>query len=73
MTMTECKNCGNLATKTHNLTTVNIDCECGSYSEEIMNQNPRKAVIYDRSIMDYKVVNREDMSIVYPYNMLEII
>jgi hypothetical protein len=60
MTMTECKKCGELANKSYNLTSVTIDCACGTYDEDNMIPEPVKSVIYDRSIMKYKVVNRDD-------------
>ena len=59
--MTECKKCGELATKSYNLTGVTIDCACGAYYEDNMIPEPVKAVIYDRSVMRYKVVDRDDI------------
>jgi len=59
--MAECKNCGKLATKVHNLINATIDCECGTYIEDNMTPDPVKTVIYDRSSLDYKVINREDV------------
>ena len=62
MSMTECKKCGTLAIKTQNLIHCTVDCECGTYTEDIMVEDPIKTVYYDRSIMDYRVGNRGDFS-----------
>lgn len=62
MTMTECKNCGVLASKTQNLIHCTVNCECGTYTEDIMIEDPVKTVYYNRQIMDYSVGNRDDFS-----------
>tara|TARA_Y100001963_G_scaffold3700_1_gene4883 strand:+ start:368 stop:628 length:261 start_codon:yes stop_codon:yes gene_type:complete len=58
--MTECKNCGQLATKNTSLTGAIIDCECGTYTEYNDTPESEKAVIYDRTMMEYRVADQKE-------------